>query len=334
MEGLFAMQLGGFKKMSIKKSKKGKATDNFVRLKDFPKRCFISHSYKNKAAAEKLCSSLPKDVVAVKFPRVEPLPNKAVSNQIIPKILNCSGLIYLTSNASKLSFWVSFEKDYALRSRRKVFAYNSRNRTLQRDHSRPLPLKLTVCYHSNDSNRVNRLLSWMAEKRYFKIEKSIIYSNTGSIKGDILAQLEDLLVEEGVVLWLMSLSNIKVVDVFYSEDYVVKYLKEDPDKIYKKYFQDLYDLGEGEKIEEYMYYDLYSNVYDVFARIDPDLPPEWRVDPFGNRSEYIAEGGTIDPDPITKMIDLYEGMEGKDFNWNRIDDLIIRLYERLLQVLG
>jgi len=46
-----------------------RSTGENVRLRDLPKRCFISHSYQDKAAIEKLRRILPEDVEPVIFPR-------------------------------------------------------------------------------------------------------------------------------------------------------------------------------------------------------------------------------------------------------------------------
>ena len=76
--------------------------------------------------------------------------------------------------------------------------------------------------------------------------------------------------------------------------------------------------------------DQFMGLDEVFVRIDPDLPSNWMVLPAG-AAEYIAEGGTIDKDSKYRLLDLYEGVDNEDFNWNRVDDLIIALYERLLR---
>lgn len=298
---------------------------------------------------KKLRRALPDGVELVTFPRAEPKPRQAVSNKIIPKILDCPGLIYLTGGASSKSFWVSFERDYALRTNRKVFAYTPSTGTFRLDRSPPISLELTVMFHMSDEDRVRRLISWMARERQFEIDESKLRSRFGGFTGDIMAIMEELLLNGGVALWLMGVGNTKIADAFYSDKFVDYLLEEAESDSLEDMWQDYlerehdkhndndwcYD-GEDEYYneEDGSYYskrnfieDLYLNVDQVIARINPDLPSDWRLLPW-NAPEIIAEGGTVDLDPY-RMIDLYDGMDGKDFNWNRVDDLIIALYERL-----
>ena len=66
-----------------------------------------------------------------------------------------------------------------------------------------------------------------------------------------------------------------------------------------------------------------ANGYDWIA--DP------RISGYGGTSCVVeAPDGTLFIYYGTKMIDLYDGMDGEEFNWSRIDDLINALYERLL----
>jgi hypothetical protein len=337
--------------MNNEKPKKGRSTGDIVRLEDLPKRCFISHSYKDTAAMKKLRRSLPDDVELVTFPRAEPNPRQAVSNEIIPKILDCPGLVYLTGGASSKSFWVSFERDYALRSGRDVFAYNPTNGSFRRDHSPPIRLALTVMFHQSDEDHVRRLTSWMARERHFKLDESDLRSTFGGFTGDILVAMEELLINGGVVLWLMGAGSTKIADAFYSDEFVDYLLEEAEsdsledgwqDFLARQHDQDGDNDGSYDGEDEYYneedgsHYskrdfieDLYLNVDQVIARIDPHLPSDWRLLPWG-ALEIIAESGTVDLGPEYRMIDLYDGTGGEDFNWNRVDDLIIALYARLL----
>lgn len=323
---------------------KGGSTGESVRLEDLPKRCFISHSYRDTAAKNKLLGILPGDVEPVIFPRLEPDLGQAVSDKIIPKILGCPGLIYLTGGFSSASFWVAFERDYALRSGRQVFSFDPASGSFQRDRSAPIELALTVMFHPSDEGRVRRLISWMAKERYFKIDESNLRSTFGGFTGDILGAMEQLLTNGGVVLWLMGVLTTKVASTFYSDQFVDFLLEPGSDTLYDMW-QDYVARQRDEYGDEHRDYveeddpfskrnfikQLYPNVDQIFARIDPGLPADWSFIPFISRDalEFIAEGGTADLGPAYQMKDLYEGMPGDEFNWNRIDDLIIALYEVL-----
>jgi hypothetical protein len=253
---------------------------------------------------------LPDHVEAVIFPRQEPNPELAVSNNIIVKILDCPGLIYLKGGASEKSFWVSFERDYALRSNRVVFAYDPKRRRLTRDTSSPLPLDIAVVSHRADTERVERLLSWMADERHFVIDRERLYSNFGGFTGDIMLTMEEILKYGGVVLWMMGRGSQAIADQFYSEDfldYIREYSAFDSGPL------DNDDLDEDD--------DPYRHVYSVFARIDPEWEPP----------HLDAELAEFAPASYNS-IDLYEGLsDSSSYNWNRVDDLIIRLYARVLE---
>jgi len=326
-----------------------RSTGENVRLGDLPKRCFISHSYQDKAAIEKLRRILPEDVEPVIFPRLEPDPRQAVSDKIIPEILACRGLIYLTGGFSSTSFWVAFERDYALRSGRKVFSFDPESGSFHRDRSAPIDLDLIVMFHQYDEERVRRLISWMAKERYFELDENNLRSTLGGFTGDILAVMEGLLTGGGVVLWLMGALNTKIANAFYSDEFVDFLLESESDTLYDMWKDCLVRLHEEDGDHDWSYdgeneyyneirnssyskrnfiEDLYSNVDQIFARIEPEFSSGWRLLPWG-APEIIAEGGKVDLDSNYRMIDLYEGMSGNEFNWNRIDDLIIGIYEIL-----
>jgi len=323
---------------------KGRSAGESVRLEDLPMRCFISHSYQDTAAKNKLLRILPDEVKTIVFPRLEPDPRQAVSNEIIPKILECTGLIYLTGGYSSASFWVAFERDYALRSGRQVFSFDPTSGSFQRDRSAPIDLALTVMFHQSDEERVRRLVSWMAKERYFQIDESNLRSTFGGFTGDILAAMEGLLTGAGVVLWLMGALSTKVASTFYSDEFVDFLMESESDTLYDMWQDYLARQREeyGDEDRDYVPEDdpfskrnfiknLYPNVDQIFARIDPNLRSDWSFIPFISLDalEFIAEGGKADLGPEYRMIDLYEGMSGDKFNWNRIDDLIIGIYEIL-----
>lgn len=284
--------------------------------KDLPKRCFVSHSYKDAAAVKDLRNMLPDNVEIVVFPRSDPDPEKAVSEAIVPKILDCPGLIYVMANASRDSFWVSFERDYALRSNRDVFAYFPKTHRIQRDRSAPLPLNVTVVYHRTDEERVDRLLSWMEMERHFTIAPDRLRSDLGGFTGDIVLTMEYLLINGGVVLWLMGPKNVLIAQSFYDPEFL-KYLDAYGSEVWQEEGHPLpkYDPDFG-WLEEPG--NAYKHIFDVFARIDAEFPADWTL-------------GSHEVRPDFALLDLYEGREDGTFNWNRVDDLIIRIYARILQ---
>jgi hypothetical protein len=60
-----------------------------------PAKCFISHSYADTAARERLLRILPDSVMPLVFPPIQARPDEFVSKPLIEAILDCDGLIYL-----------------------------------------------------------------------------------------------------------------------------------------------------------------------------------------------------------------------------------------------
>ncbi len=329
---------------------KSRSKRSVVEPGDLPDSCFVSHSYDDDAALKKLRKLLPKSVNAVTFPRQEPDPSKPVSSEIIPTILDCTGLIYLEGGSSCKSFWVSFERDYALRSGRKVFAFDPGSGTLRRDTSSPIPLRAAMAYHDADERRVRELLSWMVAERHFEIEDAGLHSTFGGFTGDIMIVMEELLLNGGLILWFMGAGITAIADSFYSDQFV-EYLLDysESEEIEYDWIERLREMHKEDGNDDWTYeeddeyyneeenrqytkemflYDYYNNVAQVVARIDPELPADWRLLPWAS-AEVIAEGGNPDLSDY-RMIDLYEGTSDDSFNWNRIDDLIIEIYRKLL----
>lgn len=89
-----------------------------------PRHCFISHSYRDEDSLEALRTSIPREVQPYVFPPITASPDQFVCTALIDAILSQEGLIYLLGGHSAESFWVAFERDYGLRSTRKVFSFD------------------------------------------------------------------------------------------------------------------------------------------------------------------------------------------------------------------
>lgn len=90
-----------------------------------PRRCFISHSYKDLQARQRLLESLPSAVEPIIFPLIEARSEQMLRSELIRALETCDGLIYLQGGYSDTSFWVAFERDYARRAGKPVFAYDA-----------------------------------------------------------------------------------------------------------------------------------------------------------------------------------------------------------------
>ncbi len=299
-------------------------------FRSVPSRSFVSHSYRDSEVLADLLDRMPKRMEAVTFPRVEPDPERAVSDDVIPRILGCSGLIYLEGGASQHSFWVEFERDYALRSGLKVFAYDPEANKIRRVRDSPIDLTMEMVYHSRSQAFMDRLFSWMADKRHFDLRPSMLHTRTGGLSGDTMVAQMDLALSGTPTLWLMSPDVVRVADTYYSRDLIRMVREFEYDSLNDDTIREWAELSESEEVDEDVWVDYWSRFSSVYARIDPDLSPAWHPDPFQGYSEYLAGGGHQTSDE-SRMVDLFDGREGSDFNWNRVDDLIIRIYQAFVR---
>ena len=129
---------------------------------------------------------LPNDVELYIFDPIEELHrSQFVSNDLIAEMLKCDGLIYIADGASSRSFWVAFERDYALRSQKQVYAFHSANQTVALFNGAPLNLAIypSIAYPVQQAAR--SLINYMADERYFKFwldDYGLVGSTQGFIK--------------------------------------------------------------------------------------------------------------------------------------------------------
>jgi hypothetical protein len=179
-----------------------------------PRKCFISHSYADAEARDQIIAKLPFDVKPYVFPPITVPPDQFVSNELIHAITDCDALIYLKGGSSDRSFWVAFERDYALRIGKKVFSVDITTRELTLHSKKPIDLNVFASYHHKDRKQVHEIAKFMKNQRYFdlwidyeKIQPGTKFDET------INSSLEDRLQRGGyvVVFWSASSSGSKWV---------------------------------------------------------------------------------------------------------------------------
>ncbi len=168
-----------------------------------PRRCFISHAYAD-LEYKALIEALPPDVDARTFPEIAVAPDQLVSNELVAAILECDGLIYLDGGHSARSFWVAFERDYALRAGKQVFSATIDTYTLAVHDGDPLDLATFASYHKEDRDRVREISEFLRRERYF----DLLWDTEDGLPGDDLVReiesgIRDRLLRGGyvVVFW-------------------------------------------------------------------------------------------------------------------------------------
>lgn len=132
-----------------------------------PGKYFISHSYKDAVVRDAFLKTLPPHVTPYIFPPISVSPLEFVSSTLIGAILACDALIYLNEGASSRSFWVAFERDYALRAGKRVLSYTPSTHALHEHIDPPLDLAIFPSFSRPQTKDVWPILEFMREQRHF-----------------------------------------------------------------------------------------------------------------------------------------------------------------------
>jgi hypothetical protein len=140
-----------------------------ARLIGMPRRCFVSHAYVDQPAIKALRERLPGWVKPIIFPPQDVSAYSRVSDELIKEIRMHPGLIFLSSHLSANSAWVAFERDYAIRMRKKVYEFDPEQRTLQRYHHALPALQTFGIYSRADRTEVRTIARFMKDQRNFDL---------------------------------------------------------------------------------------------------------------------------------------------------------------------
>lgn len=134
---------------------------------------FVAHAYTDAGALRQLLGSpLPDGAVARVFPPVTVSADQRVSDDLIAAIRASDGLVYLRTKVSTASFWVAFERNYALRLGKPVYAFAPGIGTLVRDEGPAVDPAVAVTWNlavSPDSFAVRDVALQLAERHGFDI---------------------------------------------------------------------------------------------------------------------------------------------------------------------
>lgn len=226
------------------------------------------------------------------FPPISVSPDEMVSYKLIEKILDYEGLIYLEGGYSDQSFWVAFERDFALRAGKPVFAFSPKTGEF-RVHDQPvLKLPVFVSHSPFDRDQVNEIVHFMHGKRFFDVTSFGILppSRTTSTDKQIRSTIIEKINRGGYLV--ACLSKHASESSFVQEE--IKLAWE-----YGQYHSPELDNPN------------YGRV--LFAQLDNTPLPDWLKDIIQTK-----------PDSVVKPVQLFSDKELSATN--RIDDLIVRLY--------
>lgn len=276
--------------------------------RSLPSRVFVSHSYADEAAKAALLGLLPDGVEPIVFPRVDPNPQDAVSNGILPAILSCGALIYLEGGRSEKSIWVNFERDYAKRAGLDVLRFDPDAQRLDTAPIQPADLKVQLVLGEGDEIKAKQLLAWMKAERSFELDEAPTRLRMKEIPGFVAQLIQD----ERIVVWLMGehVSGLaqmafELTPELLSYEFRSGWVSED-------------DLSE---------FAAWLSDHSMYVRLTPDGGPR-----DVSHLEGEARQEVLAMDEFVVERHFYTGWavdllpDGSDeINWNRADDLIIRL---------
>lgn len=179
-----------------------------------PGKYFISHSYRDAGVRDYLLTLLPDGVEPFVLPPINVSPLQFVSDALIGSLLTCDGMIYVNEGFSARSFWVAFERDYALRTGKPVYAYVPSRDSIFLHRAPPLDLAIFTSYSHRERDRVIPILSMMREQRHFDVWIDVEKIRLGSDWTlDVSTGISSTLERGGyvVVFWSQSASESRWV---------------------------------------------------------------------------------------------------------------------------
>jgi hypothetical protein len=227
-----------------------------------------------------------------------------VSDHIVPGIRACGALIYLEGGRSEESLWVNFERDYALRSGLRVIAFDPKNGNFREDPGRPVPLRVELLIGEDREDRAGRLLAWLKEERSFKFDRA-----PTRVKMKEIPLLVAELIQDGrVTLWLLDGHLVGVASLA---------LQIPPEMVAEAY-------PGVRAAPEFDDYASWLSENSLYARLSPDWHPTSSQD--SDIQEFILSEYPIERKFWTGWgVDLVSGQDEAAIDWNRADDLIVRL---------
>jgi len=166
---------------------------------------FISHSYKDSAVRDRMIQQLPAHIKPYIFPPISVRPDQFVSNNLIEAILKCNGVIYLDEGYSAQSFWVAFERDYALRSRKRVYRYIPSSNRCARHSAPPLDLAVFASYRRTNQDIMREVVQFMQKQRFFDVFVDAMMLQSGhKFASEITTALVDSIQRGGYMLLFWS----------------------------------------------------------------------------------------------------------------------------------
>jgi len=189
---------------------------------------FVSHSYQDAPLLPRLLErGLPDGAEARIWPAVTVGPNQRVSDGLMEAIGSCEGLVYLRSEHSMNSFWVLFERNYAHRLGKRVYAVDPESGAFELDSGRAIDPTLAVNWNiciDADSFAVRDIAIHLFDRHKFEIrgDKSELLDNEFRQMLDSVKGLQTKMDGGGVGLLFLSTESITCGFQDYADPYTYR----------------------------------------------------------------------------------------------------------------
>jgi hypothetical protein len=273
---------------------------------------FISYSYFDEQQKDVLAKKLPKKYKIITHPKQDVDINLAVSDSIVQEIIDCDNLIFLTTQKSRGSNWVKFERTYALQLGKKTFAYNHEDESLFHINIPLSPLDVNVIVSEKTYPFVKSIFEWLEQKRFVKLNSVPVARSLKDLPGKAV----QLIRADKQILWFLDEATLAEVTLL---------LRDLPAELIAERYNRKNKADYSDSVFEEFPDWLCQNT--VFAKIG-DFPLSSSPDEDTEIKEFVK-----DNNPIEFEFSQGNGIDlGKknEINMNRVDDMLIRLIMKAL----
>lgn len=278
---------------------------------------FVSHAYADdKALARLLASTLPGGAEPVVFPAIEITSSQRISDELMGAIRTCDGLVHLASRRSAASVWVQFERNFALRLGKPVFAFNPLWRRFRADAGTVLDPIVAVNWNNavpRDAEMVRRVAHHLFEAHKFEIRGN----KHGHIDNDLRQMLDsgtglaEKMAAGGVGLLFLSNEGVCGGWHDWADPFAWRRAKKDFEPVPSSYIEERFAALDNERCLP-----IWLDQPDA-AAIRVLLDAGMRADrPNFSR---VVEAGLINPNRLVIS-------RGDQLDWNRVDDIMVRSF--------
>ncbi len=278
---------------------------------------FVSHAYADDTALHRLVGcTLPDGAAPVVFPAIEVQPSQRVSDHLMRAIRDSDGLVYLDTERSQASLWVQFERNYARRLGKPVFAFDPSRRSFGADTGAAVDPIVAVNWNmavARDGDRVRDVAHHLYELHKFEIrgDKHRHIDNDMRQMLDSNDGLRQKMAAGGIGLLFLSNEGVCGGWHDWADPFTHRRARKDAEPIPPGYTDERFVA--------------LSSARCLHIWLDqPDMDRIGRLLDGGMRADWptfsrVVKVGLAGPDHLVVS-------DGQTLDWNRVDDIMVRAF--------